>query len=584
MKRKAIAVGASAGASGPSVARSDDDVGCPKRRRRKHGQQQTGRRRQDRRPVAPLDPSVPALSDRATVGECGARTKCAERTRSRGDKAAKNEKGLLDIPDEVLLCVAYWAATGRDVEALGAACARLHCVARDDHLWRMRFERLFASQYEGGTAALPWHEGAHPDDPWPAFAEAFWRTALYAHEPTFCLASPHMLAPDGADRVRFGLAPRCAHDSRVPAPFAHMVAAHRDWRWFCAVHESPLRPYDTPTARASGPGRMTLARRRCSLKSGKGVVRIEHRGDISSAGLADGYGVEIHFDAQGNVVTWIEAMWRDDQVVGWRTIVDRQGLFSALSDCPAEGARLGYAVDRTSGDRMWGPATQCAMDGACVWVDPAGTQYSGVLYDNRRLRATALFADDSVGAFHYDSKGRRHGEAAIRYPNGDVLAFEYERDAIKAVTAFHTSLRCPVRALAGRSIMRVPGWRWCVVAISDRSRDYAFWPVSPSFSTSAPLVGDSVVGNGNGAGHVPDLADDADDVTVFWQYVSRGLAGWNAHVQQTVMANAPCSFGPSISPMSPTDTPAPLSQPAADNGPSLGQECILENKNDDRMA
>jgi len=442
------------------------------------------------------------------------------------------------MPNEILQRIVGWAPTNADAVSMGSTCRSMCAVVRDDSTWRLRFECLFGRTYARGASARCWPAGICPDDPWPEEALTFWRNALpiyesayhtdidrpdctqvdgrsaFMWEPQTALVSPSARnggGSDGSDNVTVG-----GHlDRRIPEPFAHMQVVGKDWRWLCRVHEAEPYVHGAPSLRPAGPGWMEVPKEVCSLRTRSKVAKVHHYGDISSTGAADGYGVEVHFDKRGRVLVWIEAQWRDDQIVGWRSIVDDKVAFYAMSDNNRTGPRLGFSVTRKTGERMWGPAMVCTMHGACLWIDRWGTRYTGLVHDGRRVTATAVApqGDGSpVVGLSYDKRERVHGRAAVRYANGDVAVLKYEHGSLCGIVSFHCSPRCDDLGMAGRAFAGVSEWNWRCVPIRAGIEHIAFWPKAGADS----------------------------DVGLFWRYVMQGRAGWHPYVQETVLRYAPC--------------------------------------------
>lgn len=428
----------------------------------------------------------------------------------RGSGHGHKRPRLLDLPDEMLLAVASAFRCGRDLETFGAVCRRTHHISQEDRIWKDLFERRFGGAYTRGVPAMTWK--THPDDLWPPEAVAFWNQTVAIHDPTYAPSSDNALWP------------RCPADRTLPATFAHMRTADKGWHWLYAVHASTPRLLSETSSARPGPAIIVLDQVGCILDST--AKRIEYRGDVDSAGLPHGYGVEVHI-VDDCVQMWIECAWHEGSVGGWRVRVNAKEAFCSPSSVDLV-PRPAFLVNRRTGKRIWGLCRRSTMEGACLWkmhadaissVDRCnGLLYSvGMMRDGSATSATCYYRDGSTNGRRYDVRtGKCHGEAVVHYPNGDSAVYTCNQGKIERVVSFRCSPTCADPVFAGRCLQDVGGWHLREVVDGGGSRgghskarwhDHAYWPRDMS----------------------------KPEARLFERYIVGGLVGWDERMRAVVL-------------------------------------------------
>lgn len=219
---------------------------------------------------------------------------------------------------------------------------------------------------------------------------------------------------------------------------------------------------------------LAYTRKMHGRSSGPGFVR---HGDTFvigdwTDGMRSGYGVSIRLSRNGSVAAWTESF--DDSIAPWRI---HHSAFST-------GCRTSEFIfgDRYYDNRRhWETHDQRAIDSNSEWTGAT----------NVRVEA---YTDDmyTVTAFRNRS---RHGVGRTVFANGDVQMLRYANDRPTGEGAYMCSLQCPDAQFAGRTFTcrwRAPyDWR------------HARYDIA-----------------------IPEDAI-SDGARLFWQYVERGLLGWN---------------------------------------------------------
>nr|UMO78595.1 F-box domain containing protein [Pandoravirus belohorizontensis] len=385
---------------------------------------------------------------------------------------------LISLPSELVVAVALWLDPV-DLARAGATCRRLAEIAADQPLWRHVFGRLYGSALYAGSAA----------------------GVMVAYEPL--RETRHADSPS----------------SSPPLPFAHMIAAGRDWRWLCLVHDAEARcRRDSPT-----PG----------SPPDKACVRYASPPGSRNAD----YAVEIRRDAGGHLAAWVEAVWApSDGAPQPRAVLaradhrahfaaDAATVSSALGgDADAEGITRGRIVNRAGRMLYEGACRHGLAHGHGVVTDAGGRRWKAVSRDGTTLSTTLRPADGHVEEIvvrcvvppqggpqgqqpqqprvHDARAGRRHTSAAltVRYANGDRLHMLHTAHARAAL--FWCSPDCPDRRFAAR---RIECRSWAQALDIDA---LALWPLD-------------------------EPGDDPDDpVRLFVDYVRGGHCGWGPEAQR----------------------------------------------------
>lgn len=394
---------------------------------------------------------------------------------------------LISLPSELLVAVALWLDPV-DLVRAGAACRRLAEIAADQPLWRHAFGRLYGSTlYTGSAAGIMAAYGSL-------------RETQHADSPFHPTPLP-------------------------PLPFAHMIAAGRDWRWLCLVHdvEARCRRGGPTSAQPLGP----------SASADKMCARYASPPGSRNAN----YAVEIRRDAAGHLAAWTEAVWTpSDGASQPRAVLaradhrahfaaDAAAVSSALGgDADAEGIGHGRIVNRAGRMLYEGACRHGLAHGHGVVTDAGGRRWKAVSRDGTTLSTTLRPADGRVEEIvvrcvvppcggtqaqpqqqpraHDARAGRRHTSAAltVRYANGDRLHMLHTAHARAAL--FWCSPDCPDRRFAAR---RIECRSWAQALDIDA---LALWPLDEP-------------------GDGPD-----DPVRLFIDYVRGGHCGWGPEAQR----------------------------------------------------
>lgn len=425
---------------------------------------------------------------RRTEGAPKEEEEARPRQRRRAHRAPAD---LISLPSELAVAVALWLDPV-DLARTGATCRRLAEIAADQPLWRHVFGRLYEPALYAGSAA--------------GVMGAYGSLRETQHADS---ASPP-----------------------PPLPFAHMMAAGRDWRWLCLVHDAEARRRrDSPTSGSPlGP----------SASADGGCARYASPPGSRNAD----YAVEIRRNAAGHLVAWIEAVWTpSDGAPQPRAVLaraDHRAHFAAdaATASSALGGGVGVGVEGIARGRIVNHAGRMLYEGACrhglahghgVVTDAGGRRWKAVSRNGTTLSTTLRPADGRVeeivvrcvvppqaGAglqgqhqqqqqrpwFHDGRAGRRHTSAAltVRYANGDRLHMLHAAHARAAL--FWCSPDCPDRRFAAR---RIECRSWAQALDIDA---LALWPLD-------------------------EPGDDPDDpVRLFVDYVRGGHCGWGPEAQR----------------------------------------------------
>lgn len=392
---------------------------------------------------------------------------------------------LLDLPDEILLRIVVAVEALADMAAVATTCHKMAGLWRDDSTWRDLFERDYAHLYKTGVASMAWHPEAHPHAPWPDDARRFWREMMEAYEPGTFL-----------DGMAFG--PDTQYDARVPSPFAHMIALGKDWKWLYVSH--CLVPANQKAARTSGVHTLVGTEH-----MPEGTVAATYRGDISSTGRADGYGVCFYANASGSVTHFLQSMWRDGRPDGWQTLA----AHDCASSCTVHGrvARVAYVVMR-NGLRLWGKRKGNTINGVVFAHCADGSRIRGVFKAGRFVCGTEFHRDGaSTGDWRGSLVSREN--RLDRLPNGDAFLYERDNEEPVGVKWFRCSSRSPHADYAGRTISNV-SWQ---------------------------LIQPESSGDHRGPVYVPARDCDTDDARAFWRYVrmEQNGIGWDERTRRTAL-------------------------------------------------
>lgn len=436
---------------------------------------------------------------RRTEGAAKEEEAARPRQRRRTRYAPPPPADLISLPSELVVAVALWLDPV-DLVRMGATCRRLAEIAVDQPLWRHVFGRLYGSAlYAGSVAGVMTAYGS-----------------LRETQHADSLSSP----------------------SSPPLPFAHMIAAGRDWRWLCLVHDVEARcRRDGPTS-APPLGSSALGSPLGPLVSGSPPDKVCARYASPPGSRNADYAVEIRRDAAGHLAAWIEAVWSSSDGASQPRAVlaraDHRAHFAA--DAATISSALGGEVDAEgiARGRIVNHAGRMLYEGACrhglahghgIVTDAGGRRWKAVSRDGTTLSTTLRPADGRVeeivvrcvvppqaGAgpqgqqqqphVHDARAGRRHTSAAltVRYANGDRLHMLHTAHARAAL--FWCSPDCPDRRFAAR---RIECRSWAQALDIDA---LALWPLD-------------------------EPGDDPDDpVRLFVDYVRGGHCGWGPEAQR----------------------------------------------------
>ncbi|AVK76951.1 F-box domain containing protein [Pandoravirus macleodensis] len=402
-------------------------------------------------------------------------------------------RALLDLPDEILVRIVTAVETLPDMAALATTCRKMASLWRDDVTWRDLFARDYGHFYKTGVVSMTWHPKVHPHAPWPDDAKRFWREMMEAYEPGTCL-----------DDMEFGPDTPC--DARVPAPFAHMAALGKNWKWLYASH-CPISPGRQQRPLCTS-GTLDMG---ATKHMPAGAVSATYRGDVSSVGLPDGYGISLYEDASGSVTHFLQSMWRNGQPEGWQTLVS--AVCASSSTVHGRVARISYVVKR-DGLRVWGKRKGTSMHGMMLAHCVDGSHMRGVFKEGRFFCGTAFYSDGASTGDWAGALASRE-DRLDRLPNGDTFLYERDNEKPVGVRWFRCSSRSPHADYAGRTIRNV-SWRLIHFESDDDS------------NCPSPV-------------YVPARDCDTDDARAFWRYVrlERGGIGWDERMRRIALEACP---------------------------------------------
>jgi hypothetical protein len=416
---------------------------------------------------------------------------------------------LCGLPLEVLMCVAS-EASAHDVEALGATCSLLRCVARDDCLWRLLFRRDYGVAYDQSKYLYDPRNLAALAHPWPERVLRWIALERAVDSPS--------------------LPPTVSDEAWLPAPFAFMRAAGKDARWLYIAHARRIERHPTcdinwvcraQMFESDGPRVGTL----CLSGEGTASWMVSEDGTISWApsirrifigdawamhgdcvdvlgGCAYGYGVILDVDkATGQVAAWEERSRADR---GWCVRVG-QDCVTLTHDLGSE-ACIKHTISNEGNDRTWHRMIGNRARGWWFFEDTTGHTYEETIVDeDAKTRTRVTTAQGAVSEYTQDASLRRTGLGTTEYANGDRVEHMWDGGDLVAIKAFTCSPRCADSAFARRVIV-APRWNWARVQVTTLNNDYAYWPL-----------------------------DDPDTERAFWRYVEAGHIGWVPAVRSAAL-------------------------------------------------
>ncbi|AVK76607.1 F-box domain containing protein [Pandoravirus neocaledonia] len=369
---------------------------------------------------------------------------------------------LADLPDEIILDIAALVPTA-NVVMLSATCRALRGLTTCESLWRRLFVRDYAHLYEKGLPARPWPHRDHPDDPWHEMAVDFWNET----DAIACMP------------------PRCPPLPDLPAPFAHVFAAGKDWRWLYRVHASTI-----PKGCTDFTGTATYQRNSTKILCCDWIN-----------GTSIGYVSTITTDSAGDtIIKWSEDM---------RCLSDGAACWSVRCDAN-EIAHQGRSValgrnylfsSRRDGDRRW-VAFGDSGPGAFVGISRLRMRYDGCMVNGATISITRETIDGRI--VKPIRHGKVHGVVHNIWHNGDVMDTRYEDNKFIEVVDFVFSPTCPHRDYAG---VKIADRNWRAVDVVVKGEPFSVY--------------------------VPE--GDSDDVRLFWRYVADGLIGWHPDIRRVVL-------------------------------------------------